>query len=632
MNIDTQNDEKSLNLNNIESQNTPSYQGSTVNTLSNRDKKNIKNIIKNHKIQITDSDLTSQDLKSNFNLNKHKFIKTETCDISPKNPLDDLSKFYNHDKTQDLALNNFEDTFSKNKINLKSCINLTSSNSKKFSNFNEINYENQKEISRILSTDIAKNNYSNNKRHHISRSIDNSCTDRAHSPNYTDIYNYRIQSTKNPGYSNNKTLSEINNINNSSSIILTSDIEYNLNKTSNCDNVYKNSEKTIDKDKSILDSGVKHYNNDNTNKSSYKNKLNLKLNNKHLLKKSHNRKISINISSIQSPDHRAVYKIENIEKDGNGEIKYEGFKGFNKSGFKNSQNNLINLQGNNTVNRDLRSGKVKRLFFENSVSNSNNNLNVSVSNNLNDRIQRAISNSPNRILPENNNNNNNKSSINEGSFHKNINKDNLRYNEISKSSIDNSAIKNDNKSRMSTYNKIMVNSSVNFYNKKLEETEAHYKLPPKNKTIEHDEDSEFTVIRQTNTNNAKYTNSNMNNANFITPINRKSRARLNSSENLVSRIDQNKINFLPVAENKNNNYTINYNPKLNFLRERYGDTKFKMLMDLFDNSSDLNKTLNDNEKIRSIVGEDYKIAKSFLKNISNEIFPNRIDSPSKTII
>lgn len=693
--IDTHNDDKSLSIN---SQNTPSYQGSTMNTLSNRDKKNIRNIIKNHKIQITDSDLTSQDLKLNFNLNSQRINKTEASDISPKSPNyyfnnnnNNIINNANVDKIEDLILNNFEDTFSKNKINLKSCINLTNSNSKnhnltKHSNKNTTdiyhnNYiykENEIKSQNTHSIFNLNNNinhkFSENKRHHISRSIDNSLTDRANYHKYNNN-NYNLNTRSPTSNSNNKTYSDINNINNSSSVIVTSDIETSLNKTNlSCNNFYnnnknyKNSEKSIEREKTNLDFGIKKLNNNN-NKSSYKNKINLKLNNKNLLKKSNNKKISINISSIQSPDHKAIYKIEKIENHENGEIKYEEFKDLNKTKTenKNTQNNFIELQNYTPANKDPHSsklvkfyaeheinasGKVKRLIFDDCVNNKiinknlnnfNNNFNNNSSNNndLNDRIQRAISNSPNRnAVSENGSSKYNESFfIAERSpnncFNINIfnkNKTKLGISQVNKSSCEN--FNNINKDKNNdSYIKIAVNLTMNCDSKNpTEQNISNPNLHPKIKIIDHDnnEDAKINLINQTN---SKNTFLEANDPNFNTPINRKSRPRLDSSEISASLIRQNKNNFIAATDNKkvnfvNNNY--NNNPKLNFLKERYGDRKFTMLMDLLESSKDINKTLNDNEMIKSIVGEDYKIAKSFLKNISNEIFSDRAQSPTRT--
>lgn len=631
MNIDIINDEKSLNINNIDSQNTPSYQGSTMNTLSNRDKKNIKNIIKNHKIQITDEELTSQNLKTNFRINK-----TEVYD-NDKSPEYNLNRSNN--KLEDLTLNNFEDTFSKNKLNLKSCINLTNSRSKN-NNFND-NSNKNKDVTQHLNSysNLCNNENSKlNKKHHISRSIDNSITEKA---NYKNFTGNSIQSTKNLSYSNNKTFTENINCNNSSNIITTGDIEYNLNKSSFCNFDNKNSEKKIYNN---LDSGLKK-----NNKSSYKNNLNLKLNNKNLLKKrnnNNNNKISINISSIQSPDHRATYKIEKIENTTSGEIKYEEFKEFNKKiNFDNKK--IIELQKCTPSNREKNGivfdkfyhleknddSKVKKLIFDDLISYNNcdkKNLQINnINNDLNDRIQRAISNSPNRLKTENSSKKTIENCYREICSNSNFKKQQENKSEINK--LTKQCFYLDNEVRNNKANKkIFVNSSLNFYNNE-EQNIFNYNLPFKNKTIEHDENNiEYSLNtphklklknQQEKLIQKKYTDLYIKDNNLNTPNSKKSKLRLNSCEILEGRNLNNYKNIICVTENKNENYVNDYNPKLNFLRERYGKKKFKVLIDLLKNSNDINKTINDNEKIKSIVGEDYKIARSFLKNISNEIFP-----------
>jgi hypothetical protein len=462
-------------------------------------------------------------------------------------------------------------------------------------------------------------------------------SERVNYSNYTG--NNYIQSTKNLNYPYDKTFSDNFNMNNSSSIIVTSDVEYNLNKTTLSNNNYKNSEKSYEKEINYLESGVK-----SSNKSSYKRKLNLKLNNKQLLKKSNNKKIFINISSIQSPDHRAIYKIEKNENHENGEIKYEKFKNFNKPKTENKK--LFELQQCTSANIDINSSKpvnlydekneklkVKKLVFDDyddCVSNNHikKDFNINnINNNLNDRIQRAISNSPNRIRTENSSNKNNDNLVRDVNSSKNRTKETTNS-QISKISKDSFNFDNDNNQ---SYNKIMVNSTMNFYIKP-EQNISNYFLPIKNKTIDHEEETEINYML-----NNKYANQkkeflcdrnrkidiDIKNPYFNLPINRKSKLRLNSFDISVGRMYKNDKDIIPVTENKNdyNKNYINYdNPKLNFLKERYGDKKLNMLIDLLKNSDDVNKTINDNEKIKSIVGEDFRIAKSFLKTISNEIF------------
>ncbi len=673
--IETLNDDKSLRIN---SQNTPSYQGSTMNTFSNRDKKNIKSIIKNHKIQITDSDLSSQDLKLNFNFNKNRINLKHTYDISPESPNCDLKNKNNDEfaieKNEDLILNDFEDTFSKSKLNLKSCINLTNSNSKNY-NFtkqaNKTNILNEEEfisqknnLSLNTKNNTSNRNISNNrvdpprlyKKHNVSRSIDNSVGETANYRNFninnSNDYSYdnSLNSKSPSNYSNNKTYSDINNVNNSICIMVTSDIEGGLNKsTSSNNNNFKNSEKTIEKEIKNQDNELKNSNNNtkHNSKSLYKNKINLKLNNKHLLKKSINKQISINISSIHSPDHTAIYRIEKIENHENGEIKCERFKDLNerKTEKENTQKSLIDLQNCVVpINKHLNSisklekfsrevertgsGKLKKLVFVDCVNNNNfekqhlNNSNIN--NSLNDRIHRAISNSPNRIVADNSNSIYNESSVRVGlsnNFNNNIT--------IGNSQLNKSAFENFNvfhKDKNDSYCKNTVNSSKSFTNKKSEQNIFNYNLKQKNKTIDNDEDHEINLIN--NQNNSKNTYLDITDINFHTPIKRKSKSRHNSSDVFAGQIDSKNNKIKSETDNTNINLN-NYNPKLNFLKERYGERKFKMLIDLMENSKDLNKTLNDTQKIKSIVGEDYKIAKSFMKNISNEIFPLSVNSPSK---
>jgi len=671
MNIETSNDEKNLIIKNIDFHNTPSYHGSTANTLSNRDKKNIRNVMKCQKIQITDADLTSHDLKYNFYLNNHNNynnvknfnnnskISTDKFENVKNNPnnKNKLGKL-NNNQQEKFIFNNFEETFDKN--NNKNKINHYMN----ISEINPNNYNLKKDTHFSYSRENNHFNSKTNKKHHISKSIDNPIFDRQNSRK-NSINNNNIINT--PQVSNEKSYFNICNITNSSAIINTSDFEFNYMKTTTNNHYKKNFERSREKVNSIYSynnnnlnkinhkNNINNFNNSNY-KNSYKSKLNLKLNNKNLLKKSHNNKISINISSIQSPDHKAIYKIEKIENHDNGEIRFDGF-----DDFKNPDNLNKKTQASNIMNIiELQECSQPNLFTNNN-KNQNNKIKITkeeknqklnfddfgrIENNLNDRVQRAFSNSPIRMQTKQNNGNFNKNPTNtkisdlrkETDSHilnfKNI-EQNLKSNEIHYNCFQ-------------FNNERLINSSNNFYNNLNTKNNYDYSIS-KNKDSDHEEYVDLDVVNSKNLivkNQQRIENKNLvleiNYGNFKTPINRKSRSRLNTSDFIFEKHDlEEKIKYnIPVSENKSSNnirnlipLTNSYNPKLNFLKERYGEHKFCKLLELLENSENLNQTLNDNLKIKNIVGEDYKIAKNFLKTISNEIFPNRKDSsPSKSII
>jgi hypothetical protein len=454
------------------------------------------------------------------------------------------------------------------------------------------------------------NIFYNNK---ISKSIDKSTPYRKITEkNYDNNYNQKLQNSKN---SNNLSYSEISNItkiDNSSAIVTTSDIDYNYNKTTTNYN-YKNSERSIDKENNFYKNTPKvNYNN------SFKNKINLKLNNKNLLKKNHNKKISINISSIQSPDHKAIYKIEKVENHENGEIKYDGFgvinqlKNLNKNLQKSLDNNInymidheysalkTNRNKDSSVIENEQNKKIKNLVFDDYL------------NYPNQRFERNISYSPLR--------------------NRYINTTNKLSEKNNISAISNSIYKNN-------INFVTNKKTENSYNNYCNEYYIEINHQKNNKQTQDDYDYSRLKINKNCSNNYPYFpyneidhNKNLKTSsieigdpNFKTPIIRKSRNKLitNSISNIKKNsYDKNFINKnFPITDYKNfNKYRFNniYNPKLNYLRERYGDKKFGMLIELLEKSDINNETLNDNELLKNIVGEDYKIAKSFLKNISNE--------------
>ncbi len=146
------------------------------------------------------------------------------------------------------------------------------------------------------------------------------------------------------------------------------------------------------------------------------------MNNKHLLKKSHNRKISINISSIQSPDHKAIYKIEKIENfDGN--LNNSRVKEINqlKANLRNNleQKDTLKKKGNNKSSHlidDSINGRNAMNINNNNLLNSTNISNIysrkdlafeekisPKKTNLNQRFKNLIPNSPgnNNLLSKN---------------------------------------------------------------------------------------------------------------------------------------------------------------------------------------------------------------------------------------
>jgi hypothetical protein len=71
-----------------------------------------------------------------------------------------------------------------------------------------------------------------------------------------------------------------------------------------------------------------------------------------------------------------------------------------------------------------------------------------------------------------------------------------------------------------------------------------------------------------------------------------------------------KITFGEIISSPQNNQNVNF--KLNFLKDRYGD-KFNRLIEVIDKSDDVLEALEDVNAMKQIIGDDYKIAQSFLK-------------------
>jgi hypothetical protein len=71
-----------------------------------------------------------------------------------------------------------------------------------------------------------------------------------------------------------------------------------------------------------------------------------------------------------------------------------------------------------------------------------------------------------------------------------------------------------------------------------------------------------------------------------------------------------KVNFFDIINSPQNNQNVNF--KINFLRDRYGD-KFNQLIEIIDKSENALEALEDVNILKGIIGDDYKIAQSFLK-------------------
>ena len=93
----------------------------------------------------------------------------------------------------------------------------------------------------------------------------------------------------------------------------------------------------------------------------------------------------------------------------------------------------------------------------------------------------------------------------------------------------------------------------------------------------------------------------------------------NSNNNRLSTNSNNTNNRLSTNSNNNNIEDIKKENNmrsgfmLNFLHERYGEEKFSLLIELLETSNNPLETLQDEEKIVNIVGEDFKIAQKFLR-------------------
>lgn len=62
------------------------------------------------------------------------------------------------------------------------------------------------------------------------------------------------------------------------------------------------------------------------------------------------------------------------------------------------------------------------------------------------------------------------------------------------------------------------------------------------------------------------------------------------------------------------------NFKMKFLKEKFGVMKFNMLIDLFEKSKNIEEDINDDIKLKTIIGEEFRVAKNFLKNTYREVY------------
>jgi hypothetical protein len=80
-------------------------------------------------------------------------------------------------------------------------------------------------------------------------------------------------------------------------------------------------------------------------------------------------------------------------------------------------------------------------------------------------------------------------------------------------------------------------------------------------------------------------------------------------DNLKSAKKNKRLNFGEIIASPQNQ---NVNFKINFLKDRYGD-KFNKLIEVIDKSDDVLEALENVNAMKQIIGDDYKIAQSFLK-------------------
>lgn len=374
------------------------------------------------------------------------------------------------------------------------------------------------------------------------------------------------------------------------------------------------------------------FTNSNKNLISNSNK-DLTINHKNIFRKNHNRQISINISSIQSPDHKAIYNVEKIENIDKNDVK--GLKGnksylpknyLNRDNFLNSNidieksnSNIFSPNINCCINHNYKTEHIKnysKSIFVNSSSNK-------------------VKYSDNYLSPNNNNSNFN---IDLKQTSLNINIRNLS-NRVIKSYEGRNLKKYLNKNNQTSERNHSTNSnniieSITFNNTSSNNLNCYPSNSNSNNSskIFNNNSNSTPVSRNLKSNTYK----NNSNENIMSPFNQ---SNTNSNQNINSSNLQNNqcliFNFTEIDQEANispintNNFIKNQRNSISFNSSKMMITTKKNNLDSYNNFSK-NIQMNNQEKVNHQFNNE-KLLKKNNSSISENLVTLNLNSETSIL-
>jgi hypothetical protein len=543
---------------------------------------NIKNILKNYKIENNISPSNINNISKNYN---DKYIDYDCNNDNPDKEMIKLNMdFFENENENQIGIN-------ENRL-----INEKIGENNKFYN----DYLEKRKFLIKENEDIFKNSKSEIRKS-ISRSIDNNNKININYYNYNNI-------NKKDHYKN----TELNIYNNRL------DKNENLGEENHLNFKFKSKSRDISNDEK------KDY-------SQKFNEIQMKLNNKHLLKKQ-NKNFLISTSNKKSPEINFNQKI-NINENDNDNNNY------NNIILNNDKKNLYNYIQKTTKNINC----YYNLNSLSSCSNYQNQIKDKDKDDYNDddkdyqkiSFSYKKSNFRNREISASSLSRRNKNYCNENkndNYIDKINNSNKKIN-INSFKINYSIIKNNlcKKDEYENNNKNIIENPKDIYHGGIINSSKKEEGLNNRKLSENIEYVSFKYIDTNNPNNeAKYIikNSDKIQRNIFENINTDYNNLSYSKECKTPRVNKNDFN--------NNNFdyienvSVKYekfleifkspeNFKMNFLKEKFGIFKFNILIDFFEKSKNIEEDLNDDKQLKNILGDEFKLAKSFLKNIYKDI-------------
>ena len=382
------------------------------------------------------------------------------------------------------------------------------------------------------------------------------------------------------------------------------------------------------------------------------NKIQMKLNNKYLFKKQKNN-ILISTPNMKSPEIKyinssQIKKINQIDKENDNYIDFDN----DINTFKNN-NNFYNIQ-KTTKNINCSYNLNSITSYSNLINNYNRyqGLEKDKDNDKNKDTDNFIDKDYNNISYSNKRINFRKREISASPLSRRINSnytENYHEHELDKDNYNN--LINLNPFRINYSN---VNNNDNtkdehkYNNKKFGEKSSEIKdgyiinnshKDDSYKNIQNENDFQYVSFKNNEINTPNHEgvsirknndkiqlvlNENTNIDNFLLNIKDSKTPRVNNFYEINKYYNNNfdnieNLTFMVKFEKFLEIFKSPENFKMNFLKEKFGINKFNMLIDLFEKSKNIEENLNDDQLLKFILGDEFKVAKNFLKNIYKEI-------------